>query len=59
MTDERKKKFIWGAKAIGKAAGLDTRQAYHLLQLGKIPGKKIGELWVSEEGELEDALSGQ
>ena len=37
MTDERKKKFIWGAKAIGKAAGLDTRQAYHLLQLGTIP----------------------
>ena len=57
MTDERKKKFLWGAEAIGDAIGLDKRQAYHWLQLGKLPGKKVGNSWVSEQGELEDALS--
>jgi excisionase family DNA binding protein len=37
--------IIWGVKEIAAKANLRPRQAYHLLDTGKLPGKKVGRRW--------------
>lgn len=39
--------LVWGAEAIGNALGLSARQAFHLLESGKLPAKKVGNRWVA------------
>ena len=49
---ERKPRIIWGAKAIAEVINVDLQKAYYLLQRGRIPGRKVGDEWAVEEGEL-------
>jgi hypothetical protein len=48
--------ILWGAKAIGSFIGKSDRGAFHLLETGKLPGRKVGAQWVSSKGELAAAL---
>ena len=45
--------IIWGAEAIGIVVGRDPRQAYHLLEKGRIKSaRKIGSQWVASRSAL-------
>jgi hypothetical protein len=45
--------LLWGAEAIAKALNLkNRRQAFHLLEGGKIPATKIGSQWVASRKKL-------
>lgn len=44
--------LVWGAKAIGRELNLPERKTYYLLETGKLPGKKIGKIWVSSRPAL-------
>ena len=58
MDEKSKKHYLWGAKAIGDYINeANIRTVYHRLEKGQIPARKVGETWVSEAGELEEALS--
>jgi hypothetical protein len=48
--------ILWGARAIGSFIGKSDRGAFHLLETGKLPGRKVGAQWVSSKGELAAAL---
>lgn len=48
--------FLWGAVAIGAAIGINRRQAFHLLETGAIPAKKIGGRWVAMRDRLFAAI---
>jgi hypothetical protein len=62
---------IWGAEAIGREAGLvdaegkvDLRKTFYLLELGRLPGKKlpgknkkVGRIWVSSASAIRSALA--
>jgi hypothetical protein len=51
--------IIWGASAIEREAGLpDRAAAYHLLERGLLPARRIGRHWVSTKGQLRRALIG-
>jgi hypothetical protein len=39
--------LLWGAEAIARAANIETRRAYHLLERGVIPASRAGKFWVS------------
>jgi hypothetical protein len=64
MPDETTKIYdhdrpIWGASAIAREAGLpDRAAAYHLLEAGHLPGRKVGRRWVSTPGQIRGALVG-
>jgi hypothetical protein len=38
--------LIWGASAIAAALGTTRRRAFHLLESGALPAKKLGGRWV-------------
>jgi hypothetical protein len=44
--------LIWGAQAIGIEIGVGPRRAFHILQSGSIPAKKVGALWVASRAVL-------
>jgi hypothetical protein len=44
--------LIWGAEAIANEIGVGTRRAFHLLENGELPAKKVGGRWVVERGTL-------
>jgi hypothetical protein len=48
---------IWGAANIGKEIGRNTRQAFHLLETGQVPGTKVGRQWVSTRRRLRTRLA--
>ena len=48
--------ILWGAKAIGSFIGKSDRGAFHLLETGKLPGRKVGSQWVASKGELAASL---
>ena len=48
---------VWGAEAIGREIGLTERQARHRLKEGHIPGKKIGDTWVSTKRKLREVVT--
>ena len=47
---------LWGTAAIGAHIGRTERQTYHLLECGKLPGKKIGGKWTSTKAKLDRAV---
>jgi hypothetical protein len=49
---------VWGAKAIGAVINRTERQAFHLLESGALPAKKIGNLWTGSRRKLLAAISG-
>jgi hypothetical protein len=50
--------LIWGAVEIGKAIHRSPRQAFHLLERGILPGRKIGGRWCASRRKLLAALVG-
>jgi hypothetical protein len=56
--------LLWGAAAIAEVLNLRPRQAFHMLENGEIPGKKVGGRWVVDRQKLaefflsEDSTSG-
>jgi len=50
--------IIWGAMRIGQFINCNTRKAFYLLEKGMIPGRKIGDTWVSTKAELRAAVLG-
>jgi hypothetical protein len=56
ITGTKNLEVLWGAKAIGNFIGKSDRGAFHLLESGVIPGRKIGSQWVASKGELAAAL---
>ena len=44
--------LLWGAEAIAKEIGVNRRKAFHLLERGMIPARKLGKHWVAECGML-------
>jgi hypothetical protein len=49
--------LIWGAKAIGAALNLNTRQAFLQLEAGRIPGaRKWGRKWSASRAVLRRVL---
>lgn len=45
-------RLIWGAEAIGAEIGVCRRRSFHLLEKGRIPGKKVGGRWVVDRTTL-------
>ena len=45
-----------GAERIGAYLGLTARQAFHLLETGKLPAKKLGNRWVTTKKQLRRAV---
>jgi hypothetical protein len=55
--------ILWGATAIGRAAGIvgedgevDIRRLYYMLEKGYLPAKKVGRAWVSSASAIQHAL---
>jgi hypothetical protein len=46
-----------GTKPIAAELGLSVRQAFYLLETGKIPGFKIGAKWAARRSTLETFVS--
>ena len=51
--------LIWGAKAIGECIGRNPRQAFYLLEKGKLPARRVGNLWVASRDALRRHLVGE
>jgi hypothetical protein len=52
-------RLLWGAKAIGEEINRKERQAFHLLETGAIPAKKVGKTWVSTPRQLRGHILGE
>ena len=50
---------LWGATKIGAYINCNSVKAFYLLQKGLIPGRKIGDIWVSTKSELRAAVLGK
>lgn len=59
LNDSSAPRAVWGAKAIGKEIGLTERQAYHLLEKGLLPARKLGDKWVADARQLHVLISGE
>jgi hypothetical protein len=61
MADETKTQnidILWGAAAIAREAGLpDRAAAYHLLERGLLPARRVGRRWVTTRTRLRQALT--
>ncbi|RWG04044.1 DNA-binding protein [Mesorhizobium sp.] len=44
--------LVWGAVEIGKEINRKPRQAFHMLEQGLLPARKVGNQWVAERGKL-------
>lgn len=49
---ESKIDLIWGINAIARMIGRTDRQAFHMVNTGQIPAKKVGGRWVAERSKL-------
>jgi hypothetical protein len=56
MVDESD--IVWGAEAIGQVIGRKPRQAFHLLESGCLPAKKLGGRWCASRRKLIEAVVG-
>ena len=54
MAGESSSKILWGAKEIAKAIDGQPRQVFHLLEAGKLPGRKVGRRWVTTQAALDE-----
>jgi hypothetical protein len=56
---------LWGGAAIAIEANLlkdgspDIKRAYYLLELGLLPGTKVGKIWTSTPRRLRAVFSGE
>jgi hypothetical protein len=44
--------LLWGASEIGRAIKQTPRQAYHMLETGQLPARKVCGKWVVERDAL-------
>ena len=44
--------LIWGAASIGRELSVSTRQAFYLLESGRLPAKKVGRQWCTSRKAL-------
>jgi hypothetical protein len=51
-SDDEVLDVLRGAKPIGAYLGLNERQAFHLLEQGKLPAKKVGGRWMTTKAQL-------
>jgi hypothetical protein len=45
--------LLWGASAIAAYIGVDQRQAFWMLEKGRLPAKRIGSRWVASRSNLQ------
>jgi len=48
--------LVWGGEGIGRAINRTARQAFHLLEDGLLPAKKVGGQWCASRAALRRAL---
>jgi hypothetical protein len=48
-----------GAKRIADYAGLNIRQAFHLLEQGILPAQKLGRRWVTTKSQIRRRLGAE
>jgi len=58
MTDSSND-LLWEVSEIAKAIGRTERQTFRLLEMGAIPGKKVGGRWVASRKKLIEAIVGE
>ena len=51
--------LIWGADRIAQELGLKPRQAFYMLENGKLPARKVGGRWVAERARLRAFFVGE
>src|SRR5262249_31539285 len=56
--DEASDDLVWGCNAIAAVIRRSERSAFHLLENGFLPAKKVGGRWVASRRRLLDALTG-
>ena len=56
-TTKHESDALWGAAAIGWHIGRTRRQAFYLLEQGRLPAQKIGGVWVSTRSALDAHLA--
>ncbi len=44
--------LVWEVKPIAEAIGRTPRQAYHLLETGRLPARKVGGRWCASRSGL-------
>lgn len=44
--------LVWGARAVGRELSVSTRQAFYLLESGRLPAKKVGRQWCTSRKAL-------
>lgn len=49
--------LLWGADAIADVLGISRRSAFHMLETGQLPAKKVGSRWVVERATLEKVFA--
>jgi hypothetical protein len=49
---KQKLNLLWGAEAIARELGVTNRQAFHMLEQGHIPARKVGGRWCSDQDKL-------
>ena len=59
MDQDESDTLVWGAEQIGQVIGRPARAAFHLLEQGLLPAKKIGGRWVASRRKLIEALIGE
>jgi hypothetical protein len=57
--DAKRLKPVWGAEKISEILGVPLRKGFYLLEKRLVPARKVGGVWQSTEGELEDFLLGR
>ncbi|RWD23056.1 MAG: DNA-binding protein [Mesorhizobium sp.] len=45
--------LLWGASSIASFLSMSRRQAFHLLENGKLPARKLGSKWVASRSALQ------
>jgi hypothetical protein len=51
--------LVWGGEGIAQEINRTTRQAFHMLENGLLPARKVGGVWCASRTALRRALIGQ
>lgn len=51
--------LLWGGQAIGDYLGLNRRQAYWLLEQGRLPARQVGGRWTASREALRRHVLGE
>lgn len=60
MADEpRTLDLVWGALAIAALIGTTPKAAFHMLERGQIPARKVGRRWCASRKALREFFEGR